>query len=314
MPLSSEAERWHFPCQAGPQARLRLANKLEEEIDMERARPSALAAGFAGLLLAAATPAAALDLNGFMPEAGHGDVALSFATEGYDEFWVGETKVSDPGVGEVETTSITLWAQFGFTDNFALVANLPYVDTDSDGLGGFEDSGLQDVAALAKFRFAQIESSSGLRHSFIAAAGGSTPASDYEANLPVDLGDGTTDFQARFVYQLESEGFYFSQQVGYDVRGDDAPDGFPLLTELGYTFGRVTINAAFYNYIADGGTDIGDPGFTFPSNQDETQRLGAKIFARFSDAFGAAAGYFTTLDGRNSGNASGFSLSGVFRY
>lgn len=277
---------------------------------MERVRLLALAT--LGCLLLVG-PAGALDLNGFMPEAGHGDVALSTSTEGYDEFWVGDTKVSDPGVGEVEITSITLWGQFGFTDRFALVANLPYVDADSDGLGGFEDSGLQDVAALAKFRFAEIESS-GVRHSFVAAAGGRTPASDYEANLPVDLGDGTTDLLARFVYQLEAGGFYFSQQVGYDLRGDDAPNGFPLLTEVGYSFGRVTVNGTYYVYIADGGTDIGDPGFTFPSNKDETTRLGAKIYARLGTAFGVAASAFTTIDGRNSGDATGLSLGVVYRF
>lgn len=280
---------------------------------MEKARHFMLAAGLAGFLLTVGTPANAFDLNGFMPEAGHGDVALSFNTESYDEFWVGDTKVSDPGVGEVETTSITLWGQFGFTDRFALVANLPYVDVDNDGLGPFGDSGLQDIAALAKFRFAEIQSS-GARHSFVAAAGVRTPASDYEANLPVDLGDGTTDFLARFVYQVETGGFYFSQQVGFDLRSDDAPDGFPLLTELGYSFGRVTINGSYYVYIADGGTDIGDPGFTFPSNKDETERLGAKVFARLGTAFGLAVAGFTTLDGRNSGDATGLSVGGVFRF
>lgn len=281
---------------------------------MGKIRHLALGAGMlAGLLLAAISPAGALDLNGFMPEAGHGDVALSFTTEGYDEFWVGDVKVSDPGIGEVEITSISVWAQYGITDRFAVVANLPYVDADSDGLGGFEDSGLQDVAALAKFRFAQIDKGNA-RHSFIAAAGGRTPVSDYEANLPVDLGDGTTDFLARFVYQLEAGGFYFSQQVGFDLRGDEAPDGFPLLTEVGYSFSRATVNAFYYDYQADGGTDIGDPGFTFPSNKDETTRIGAKVYARLADAFGLSASYFTTLDGRNSGDASGFSLGGVFRF
>ena len=39
--------------------------------------------------------------------------------------------------------------------------------------------------------------------------------------------------------------------------------------------------------MADGGTDIGDPGFTFPSNKDETERVGAKVFARLTESIGA---------------------------
>ncbi len=172
-------------------------------------------------------------------------------------------------MGEVETVTATVWARWGITDRVSLIANLPYVDVASDGLGGFADSGLQDLAVLAKLRLATIESGAA-RHSFAAGAGARTPLSDYEANAPVSLGDGTTDILARFVYQFERGPLYFTQQLGYDLRGEDAPDGFPLVSEVGYTVGRVTLSAQYLLYMADGGTDIGDPGFTFPSNQDET--------------------------------------------
>lgn len=264
------------------------------------------ACAFAVVALSAAAPAAALDLNGFLPAAGSGDVALSLTNEGYDEFWVGTTKVSDPGVGEVEIRSLSLWGRWGFTDRFAVVANLPYVDADSDGLGGFSESGLQDLTALGLFRFVEAGP-----HSLLAAAGARTDVGDYEANLPVSLGDGTTDVLLRVVYQFNSGPFYVSQQVGYDLRGSDAPDGFPLYTEAGYTFGRATVSGFYQHYEADGGTDIGDPGFTFPSNREEYQRLGAKVYARASDRFGFSVAGFTTLDGRNSGDASGFSVGFV---
>ncbi|HEX2162318.1 MAG TPA: hypothetical protein VHM02_00060 [Thermoanaerobaculia bacterium] len=256
--------------------------------------------------LGAALPAAAMDLNGFLPEAGTGDVALSFTDEGYDEFWAGETRVSDPGVGEVEIQSLSLWGRWGFTDRFAIVANLPYVDADSDGLGGFEDSGIQDLSALGLFRFWE-----GGPHSLTGGAGVRTDVGDYEANLPVDLGDGTTDALFRLVYQLTSGKFYVSQQVGYDARGGDAPDGFPFYTEAGWTVGRVTLSGFYQHYEADGGTDIGDPGFTFPSNREEFQRAGAKVYARASSRWGFSVAGFTTLDGRNTGDTSGFSVGVV---
>jgi hypothetical protein len=268
------------------------------------------APSIAALLLAAgvAAPAQAFDINGFMPARGQGDVAFSYTMESYDHFWVGETKVSDPGVGEVETDSLSVWFQWGFTDSFALVANLPYVDTTSDGLGGFEDSGLQDLSVLGKYRFF----SSG-PHNLVGAAGFRTAAQDYEANLPVDLGDNTDDLLLRLVYHYQTSGFYFSQQVGYDVRGGDAPDGFPLYTELGYTAGRITYTGFYSRLIADGGTDIGDPGFTFPSNQEEYSRVGAKIYGRVTDRFGLSGLFFTTLDGRNTGETDGFSVGVNFR-
>ena len=261
--------------------------------------------------LTAFTPAVhAFDINGFMPERGQGDFALSYTAEGYDEFWVGETKVSDPGVGEVEIDSLSAWFQWGLTGDLAVVGNVAHVDASSDGLGGFADSGLQDVAVLLKYRFVSAGP-----HSLVGAGGFRTPASDYEANLPVDLGDGTTDALLRLVYLYQGPGgFYFSQQVGYDLRGDDAPDGFPLYTEIGLTAGRVTYAASLTYYTADGGTDIGDPGFTFPSNQEEYTRLGLKVYGRLTDSFGLSAAYFDTTDGRNTGDSDGLSVGGVFRF
>jgi hypothetical protein len=133
-------------------------------------------------------------------------------------------------------------------------------------------------------------------------------------NSPVDVGDGSSDVLFRLVYQFENGPFYFSQQVGYDIRGGDSPDGIPLYTEIGYTFGRVTATGYYLDYMADGGSDIGDPGFTFTGNKDETTRAGGKLYGRVNDRFGVSALVFTTLDGRNSGDASGWSVGGVFGF
>lgn len=267
--------------------------------------------GFAVLILGFhGVSAGAMDLNGFLPAAGEGAAALSVTSEGYDEFWVGERKVSNPGVGEVDIESLTLWGRYGFTDRLAVVANVPWVDAEGDGFGGFEDSGVSDLTALLLARLADF----GGGHTLIGGAGLRTDIGDYEANAPVSLGDGTTDGLFRLVYQYQQGAFYLSQQVGYDLRGGEAPDGFPLHTELGYTFARTTLNAFYTRYFADGGTDIGDPGFTFPSNQEEYERIGGKAYIRLGGGFGLAASAFTTLDGRNTGDATGVSIGVVTNF
>lgn len=273
--------------------------------------PAAWAVLAAALLLPAST--AAMNLNGFLPARGEGAVAISYTAESYDEFWVGETKVQEPALGEVETTSLSLWTRWGLTDRLALVANLPYVEVSTDGFAGFEDDGLADLEALLLFR--ALERSSGaVRHRLVAGAGVRTPASDYEGNAPVSLGDDTTDVLLRLVYQLERGGFYLSQQVGFDSRSDDAPDGFPLYTEVGYTVGSITFSGSYSRLFADGGTDIGEPGFTFPSNQEEYERVGAKLFGRFTDRIGGSLSAFTTLDGRNTGETTGASAGLVLSF
>lgn len=275
-------------------------------------RFSAAGAGLAAALLLPAA-VSGLDLNGFLPAPGEGAAALSYTGEAYDEFWAGEVRVEEPALGEVETTSLSLWFRWGFTDRLSVVANLPYVEVSTDGFAGLEDDGAADLEALVLFR--ALEASRGaVLHRLVAGAGVRTPASDYEGDAPISLGDDTTDALLRLIYQLERGSFYLSQQVGFDARGSDAPDTFPLFTELGYTFGRVTVSAFYSNLLADGGTDIGDPGFTFPSNQEEYERAGAKLYGRFTDQLGASVAAFTTLDGRNTGDATGLSAGLVFDF
>jgi len=264
------------------------------------------------LVLGFAARARATDVNGFLEPKGRGAAVLSFTAEGYDEFWAGTTKVADPGLGRVTTSSTALFTQFGLADGVSLVANLPYVSTSGDGQAGFAEKGLQDISALLKVRVFAFGTRA--RSSVVFAGGIRTIASNYEGNKPVSIGDGTADGLLRLVYLLQAGRFYWSQQVGFDVRGGEAPNGFPLYTEVGLGFGRATASLLYQGYFADGGTDIGDPGFTFPSNRDETQRVGAKVYFAATETWGAVVQGFTTLSGRNSGDTTGFGAGLVVRY
>jgi hypothetical protein len=261
-----------------------------------------------------ATPVAAQDLDGFQPAKGHGDVAFNVSIDSYDQFWVGENKIdSPPGLGEIETTSLSLWGRFGLTDRLALVATVPWIDVDSDGADGLEDSGLQDATVLVQYRLSSTTRGAS-RHTFAVGGGLRTPASDYEGNAPVSIGDDTSDALARFVYLYQRGRLYLSSQVGYDVRGGDAPDGGPLAVTLGWTAGRTTWSGTYFSYFASGGTDIGEPNFTFPSNEEEVERLGLKLYTRLGSGFGLSLAAFTTLDGRNTGDTDGYSIGGVWSY
>ncbi len=277
-----------------------------------------LAAGVPALVvLLAATfsgePAGASNLTGFLPQAGTGVVASSYTDESYDEFWLGETRVSEPALGEITTRSAALWLSWGLTDRWSLVFDLASVDTEAGGPVGLTDSGLQDVSALLATHL-WSHGRGHREHSLVAAAGIRTPLDSYEANAPVARGDETTDGLLRLVYLLRIGGFYWSQQLGYDLRGGDAPDCWPVFTEIGYGTGRFTWIASYTRMLAEDGTDIGDPGFTFPSNREELERVGAKVVVELDSRWSAFGGAFTTLSGRNSGDADGFSLGIIRRF
>ncbi|HVS15555.1 MAG TPA: hypothetical protein VMV46_16645 [Thermoanaerobaculia bacterium] len=272
------------------------------------------AIGCAALLcLLGVAAAAAQDLDGFAPEPGHGDVAFSLNFDSYDRFWVGTQKVFEPALGTVDTFSASLWWRHGLTDRLTVIATVPYVDVDSDGAANLSDSGVQDLSAFLQYR-AWSRSIGRARHSISVAAGVRTPVNNYQADSPISVGDETTDALLRAVWLVQIDRWYVSTQTGWDVRGDDAPDGLPLAVTVGRSFGRLTPSLTWYRYWADGGTDIGDPGFTFPSNKDEFERFAAKVYARVTDRFGVAVGGFTTLDGRNSGDTDGYSVGVVWSY
>lgn len=267
------------------------------------------------LLFWGGAAAQASDLSGFLPEAGTGNLALSYTDESYDEFWRGTEKRPTPGVlGEITTRSTSLWFNWGLTDRLALIVDAALVDVDSTGTAGMEDSGPQNLTAFLAYRLWSHEGSGSTRHSLMGAVGGRTPLESYVANAPVARGDDTTDALFRLVYLVQNGGFYWSQQIGYDLRSDDAPDGLPLYTEVGYNTGRLTWIGWHSLYLADSGTDIGEAGFTFPSNQEEYQRLGAKVVVGFADSWSGFVGAFDTLDGRNSGDASGWSIGLIHHF
>ena len=256
-------------------------------------------------------PASGSNLTGFMPPAGSGVVASSYTDESYDEFWRGETLVSEPSLGKITTRSAALWLSWGLTDRWSLVFDLANVDTEAGGPAGLEDSGLQNASALLTARL-WSQSRGDREHSIVAAAGIRAPLASYEANAPVARGDETTDGLLRLVYLLRLGDFYWSQQLGFELRGRDAPDCWPVFTEIGYGKGRFTWIVSYTRMLTEDGTDIGDPGFTFPSNREELERVGAKVVVELDSRWSAFGGGFTTLSGRNSGDADGFSL-GILR-
>jgi hypothetical protein len=154
----------------------------------------------------------------------------------------------------------------------------------------------------------------GFRHALLAGAGYRAPLAPYEPNRVVALGDATHDGLFRLIYQIEGDaldGTYFAAELGYDLRDQDAPDGTSLFGELGVTFGKATGSVAALRTWADGGDDIGDPGFTFQGLGGEMFRVGGKVYYRLSSSLGFAVSAFTIPDGRNVGQATGTSTSFV---
>jgi len=91
-------------------------------------------ASFAAAVLAAAPRAPAQGDTGFLRGTGRTDVAFSYGSESFRDFWVGTTKTSDPNVGKVTHETANLWLAYGVDSRTDLVLNATYVDAESDGI------------------------------------------------------------------------------------------------------------------------------------------------------------------------------------
>ncbi|HEX6884701.1 MAG TPA: transporter [Planctomycetota bacterium] len=270
----------------------------------------------AALLLALALPtslARAQGDTGFLRGEGRLDTVLSYTLDWYDEFWVGDMKVSDPGVGEVERETYTLYAAYGLTNDIDLVLNASYVEAETDGTVPFDDEDdLQDLYLGAKWRAWSTGIGTGM-FSALLAPSVKIPMTDYEDNDVTAIGDGQVDLRFRGILHYQVSAFFGSLESGYDVRNGAPEDEVPLNITVGGTIAdRVTL-MPFYSLVrSEGGPDIGDPGFRFRAVEEEYDRIGISVYARIAQGFGLSAMWRTTTDGMNTGEAETISVGLVY--
>lgn len=252
--------------------------------------------------------------TGFLRGQGRTDVAVSYTLDSYDEFWVGDTKVADPNVGEVERTTYSLYAAHGLTNDLDLVLNASYVEATADGAANFPDEDdLQDLMLGAKWRAWQRGAGPGAFTLFL-APGIKLPMSDYEDNNVTAIGDGQVDLRFRGIAHYQAGGFWASLETGYDLRNGAPDDEIPLHLTLGASAGPVTIMPFYSQISSQGGIDISDvPALGgFPETEEEYQRFGLRAYGKLNERFGLTAGWLTTSDGKNTGDVEAYTIGLVF--
>ena len=261
-----------------------------------------------------ATGAQAQGDNGFLRGAGKTDLSLSYAMDQYDEFWVGDTKVADPGVGEITRESMNLFVAHGLRNDLDLFAAASWVDVENDGTADFNDeTQLQDAVGGVKWRVGGEQRIGPGAFSFLLAPSVKIPMSHYESNSVTAIGDGQLDYRARGIahYQLDS-GFWLSVESGFDYRTEQPGNEIPLNITLGLPVTQYVTVMPFWSQVSsDGDIDIGQGDF--PAVEEDSTRLGVSLYVRIDERLGFTAGWKTTRDGKNTGDVDGYSFGVVYR-
>ncbi|MBI3258035.1 MAG: hypothetical protein HYZ54_00915, partial [Ignavibacteriae bacterium] len=120
-----------------------------------------------------------------------------------------------------------------------------------------------------------------------------------------------------------------SVQAGYIRRGDvnldhvtidgnmktAVPDALDISAKIGYGNSDFYLDAWYQSQSARGGTNIGEPGASFPSNGISFSRIGVTGYYPlpiWNKQLGVSIGGASTLDGRNIGKSTRISFGVVY--
>jgi len=241
-------------------------------------------------------------ISGFMNGDGVTDIAISYATESYDEYRFG-----DETRDQAQTIdSYNLFLEHNFNDSFAIVATLPYLRADG------ENEGLQDAIIAIKYlnRYRERDRSS-VTH--LTSVGLSFPSSNYPTETMGAIGQQGISFRGRYsIQQNYYNGFFWNLKAGLDFQvSPQALTAIPALLRLGYGNAKIFVEGWFEVYTTLQSVEQDQAIAGAGSNW---QRVGATVYVPVVGGLGLAANTAFILGGRNIGLSERHGLAIVYRF
>jgi hypothetical protein len=285
------------------------------------------------LLLTLMKPAIAqTDIDALMMEKGALCIGPMAGYSSWKNYWEGTLKRDNENLGTVSTNMYSIMGNYGITSKLNVMFGLPYVKTKaSEGqLKGLK--GIQDFSLWVKWKAYSKKIGSG-RLSLFAIGGYSLPASDYTADfLPMSIGLESKNLSLRAMADYQRDKWFATLSGTYIRRSNveidrtsyyttelhysnevTMPDAAAFNIRLGYRNKGIIAEVFGDNWTTPGGFDITRNNMPFVSNKMNTTRIGFnfKYPMPFKPNLSLTGNAFTTIAGRNMGQATGFN-AGIF--
>lgn len=271
-------------------------------------------------------------VNGFYPERNNLTFASSYSYKSFDNFYRGttNTQANPAGMGEISSSIISLYGQYGITGWLSAVATLPYISMQNetgvlDPVNGTNQiEGVQDLSFFMKAKVYDTYVSK-VRITFGGAAGVTVPVGGYEEAGILSLGNGATAIDGCGIFQIRTRSNLFVElQAAYSLRNNsnfDIPNATMYSAKLGY------FNKYFYAHAKVGiqdslsGFDIGSLEFSeaggpnaLPETEVDYTNLYLDLYVPvYRNKIGVTTGYAVNMTGRNYDRASSVSLGLVYK-
>lgn len=264
----------------------------------------------------------------FFQGQGRFTAAVSYAYEQYDQVLLVPADINGvPVFNEVALNSVSIYGTVGLSDKWDLVVGLPYIQAEGQASEGVlkelgytnTQKGIQDISLYAKYRPVSFDLGAA-NLAFMLGAGVQTPLGDYRVDQGLQsiiaIGNRATSLTGIGGAHLQTQsGLFLSTQIGYSLRDDRVPDALIGEIKVGYAGSKFYADAWLAGQRSDGGTNILAEGFDgfFPATDVTYQRAGVQVFLPVAAGFGISGGINTILNGRNIGDATGYSVGVVFQ-
>ncbi|MFZ1527680.1 MAG: hypothetical protein WAT19_02955 [Ferruginibacter sp.] len=285
------------------------------------------------LLLIGVIASAQTDIDGLMMGKKNLCVGPVFGFSSWKNYWEGTLKRDNANMGTVSTTSYSIMANYGITERLNVLVGLPYIKTKASegqltGLKGF-----QDFSVWVKYEAWSREIGKKAVLSAYAVGGVSVPGSNYVVDfLPMSIGLGTKNLSLRALLDLEYGKLFATGSATYILRSNTKldrtayyttemhytnevkmPDAASCNFRIGYRHNENIAELVFDNFTTLGGFDISRNNMPFPGNRMNASRLGAgfKYNTSFVNGLSVVGSAYTTIAGRNMGQAKSFN-AGIF--
>jgi hypothetical protein len=272
------------------------------------------------------------DIDGIMMEKNGFCIGPMFGYSSWKNYWEGTLKRENLNLGTVSTQMYGVMGNYGITNKWNVLFGLPYVKTKASA-GQFNgQEGVQDLSLWVKWKPFSEKVASG-RLSLFAIGGYSLPVSDYTGDfLPMSIGlesknlsiRGMADYQRgswfgtvsgtyvrRSNIKLDRDAYYTTEM--HYTNKVDMPDAASFNVRAGYRDKGLIAEAFLDDWITLDGFDITRNNMPFPSNKMNATRIGFnfKYDMPFYPQLSFTGNAFTTVAGRNVGQATGFN-AGIF--
>lgn len=269
-------------------------------------------------------------VSGFMKKKGEGSVVLNQFRESYEKVFLVPAEIDGvPVFNEVSITSTSLYGEYGISDRFNVIVNLPYVKAEGNASeavlqnNGFENerSGIQDIKIYGKYSFLSKEIGTN-KLDILGSLGLETPLGNYSADEGLQsiiaIGNESTRFTGLGIAQFMTDfGLFATGQLGYSLRSNEVPNAVLSEFKLGYAGSAFYLDAFVANQLSGkDGVDILGEGFVgfFPATRVNFTRIGANAYVPVSKFAGIVGGVNAYVAGRNIGKSTGFYAGLAFSF